>query len=422
MEGAFGADLGRVRLHEGSEPAALNEALGARAFTVGSDIFFGAGIPDVASPSGRHLLAHELTHTLQNGSAGSVARTIRRAPVEGGLVQDPTVFAGEGETEHPPEGAGADGEVIAEGATAPVELPVEQVVSTGPPPGLVADTLAGSIRPALPLSHRTERDAKDGPAAPTTFRVRVSAFSDETQLSSLSTIPFGSQSDAVAAKVAAKSSVKGGASVSPFGALNSSYNTSSVKWKAKKAKTGGTISLGFTLKLASEFGTSDAGRADVKSASASVVTADNYQDVVNDLTPLANLGSWVAPRSQFWSQQICERHEKFHFKDVSKWFSEGGRQLVLDDLNGKSISVGADEGKESIDAKVQQLVQSAIVTVTNGHILHMNGTGVPYYDYPGEIRAFGDGKAPYEQLAAGVKKHGEKLVKKRDKAAAKSKA
>jgi hypothetical protein len=65
MESAFGADFGGVRVHTGADAEALNQALNARAFTTGQDIFFGKGEYDPGSESGRELLAHELTHVLQ---------------------------------------------------------------------------------------------------------------------------------------------------------------------------------------------------------------------------------------------------------------------------------------------------------------------------------------------------------------------
>jgi hypothetical protein len=76
MEAAFGTDFGGVRVHAGPAAADLSRQLGARAFTLGRDIFFRDGIPDVASQGGRHLLAHELAHTIQQGHAP--AKPLRR--------------------------------------------------------------------------------------------------------------------------------------------------------------------------------------------------------------------------------------------------------------------------------------------------------------------------------------------------------
>ncbi|MET0234129.1 MAG: DUF4157 domain-containing protein [Kibdelosporangium sp.] len=70
LETAFGADLGDVRLHVGSQSGALAAEVSANAFTVNKDIYFGDGQFSPDSPSGYHLLAHEVTHTLQQGGGG----------------------------------------------------------------------------------------------------------------------------------------------------------------------------------------------------------------------------------------------------------------------------------------------------------------------------------------------------------------
>jgi Domain of unknown function (DUF4157) len=69
MEAAFGADFSGVKVHTGKEAESLNHHVGAQAFTVGSDIFLGRSAPAFTSPPGQSLLAHELTHTIQQGSA-----------------------------------------------------------------------------------------------------------------------------------------------------------------------------------------------------------------------------------------------------------------------------------------------------------------------------------------------------------------
>ena len=69
MESNFGADFGNVRVHTGSEAAQLSQDLGAKAFTHGSDIYFNQGQYNPNSSEGKHLLAHELTHTVQQGAS-----------------------------------------------------------------------------------------------------------------------------------------------------------------------------------------------------------------------------------------------------------------------------------------------------------------------------------------------------------------
>ena len=68
MEAQFGFDLSRVRIHHDAPAATAAAHRGARAFTVGRDIYFGAHEYAPGTPAGRRLLAHELTHTLQQAN------------------------------------------------------------------------------------------------------------------------------------------------------------------------------------------------------------------------------------------------------------------------------------------------------------------------------------------------------------------
>jgi Domain of unknown function (DUF4157)/Lysine-specific metallo-endopeptidase len=65
MESAIGADFSNVRVHTGGEAVQLSQDLSAHAFTHGSDVYFNSGKFSPNTDSGRHLLAHELTHTVQ---------------------------------------------------------------------------------------------------------------------------------------------------------------------------------------------------------------------------------------------------------------------------------------------------------------------------------------------------------------------
>ncbi|MEA2569389.1 MAG: hypothetical protein QOI24_1390 [Acidobacteriota bacterium] len=64
MEARFGHDFSSVRIHTGAAAAESAHAVGAHAYTVGNDIVF-ASRHDPQSPHGMHILAHELTHTIQ---------------------------------------------------------------------------------------------------------------------------------------------------------------------------------------------------------------------------------------------------------------------------------------------------------------------------------------------------------------------
>ncbi len=72
LEPRFGHDFRKVRIHADSEAAAAARAVGARGYTVGRDIVFGAGQFAPRTEGGRKLLAHELAHVIQPTSGGSV--------------------------------------------------------------------------------------------------------------------------------------------------------------------------------------------------------------------------------------------------------------------------------------------------------------------------------------------------------------
>ena len=71
METRFGYDFSGVRVHTGATSENLNRDVRSLAFTSGSDIYFGSGQYRPDTDSGKHLLAHELTHVVQqSGSRG----------------------------------------------------------------------------------------------------------------------------------------------------------------------------------------------------------------------------------------------------------------------------------------------------------------------------------------------------------------
>ncbi len=65
MENRFGTGFGHVKIHTDANAVQMNKDLNAQAFTHGSDIYFNSGKFDTESFSGKHLLAHELTHVVQ---------------------------------------------------------------------------------------------------------------------------------------------------------------------------------------------------------------------------------------------------------------------------------------------------------------------------------------------------------------------
>jgi hypothetical protein len=76
LEPHFGYDFSRVQIHDNERAARLADVLQARAFTLGSDIYFGKGEYVPEKPVGLRLLAHELTHVVQQRAHARVQRQL----------------------------------------------------------------------------------------------------------------------------------------------------------------------------------------------------------------------------------------------------------------------------------------------------------------------------------------------------------
>lgn len=89
MESHFGADFSQVRIHNNAQAVQMSQDLQAHAFTYGNDIYFNSGKYDTNSSSGNHLLAHELTHVVQQGSGPMVHKSALPDIMRATLVDKP---------------------------------------------------------------------------------------------------------------------------------------------------------------------------------------------------------------------------------------------------------------------------------------------------------------------------------------------
>ena len=95
FEQRLGHDLSTVRVHDDASAARASSDLGARAFTYGRDVFFGAGRYQPHTPEGGRLLAHELVHTVQQRPGAPLHRAaIQRAPDLPNTAPQPTAGGG----------------------------------------------------------------------------------------------------------------------------------------------------------------------------------------------------------------------------------------------------------------------------------------------------------------------------------------
>lgn len=99
MESRFGHSFGHVRVHTGELAGASARAISSRAYTFGRDIAFATGQYAPASPTGRRLLAHELTHVIQQ--SGSFSHFVQREDNGSGSGQPPAPAQKKLPTNHP---------------------------------------------------------------------------------------------------------------------------------------------------------------------------------------------------------------------------------------------------------------------------------------------------------------------------------
>jgi hypothetical protein len=116
MEKQLGADLSGVKVHTGGDSAKAADGLGARAFTVGQDVHFGAGEFSPGTKEGDRLLAHELTHTVQGARSG-VQRKPTAVNDDAGLEHEAdTMGAKAMQVSHPGEAAEVEADATADHA------------------------------------------------------------------------------------------------------------------------------------------------------------------------------------------------------------------------------------------------------------------------------------------------------------------
>lgn len=87
MGQAMGADFSGVRIHTDDQSDRLNQSLQAKAFTTGQDVFFRQGEYNPGNRRGQELLAHELTHVVQQ-NGGAVQRTVKRSQAGSPQLQE----------------------------------------------------------------------------------------------------------------------------------------------------------------------------------------------------------------------------------------------------------------------------------------------------------------------------------------------
>jgi hypothetical protein len=163
----FGHDFSQVRIHHDGEANQLSKAVNARAFTTGQDIFFSEGMYNPHSSDGQKLLAHELTHTVQQ-ARGSVAGT----PTAGGVsISDPSdAFEQE---------AVAKAETISSGGQVVVGSPTQNVQRLMDSNSVGGLYLQRDPQPSAPPTSTPGSSSTTNPSGSTSNPINASMFTVE---------------------------------------------------------------------------------------------------------------------------------------------------------------------------------------------------------------------------------------------------
>jgi hypothetical protein len=147
FEGHFGVDFTAVRVHTGADAADLCRDLGARAFTHGRHVYFAPGEWAPGSTEGTRLVAHELAHVVQQGSAPRQSGTSARGPPAAGTISETPASASVQREDGVGGFLGAVGEMLDPRAWLLDRLPapVRSIVRRGPVRWL-RDQVGGLLR------------------------------------------------------------------------------------------------------------------------------------------------------------------------------------------------------------------------------------------------------------------------------------
>jgi hypothetical protein len=190
----------------------------------------------------------------------------------------------------------------------------------------------------------------------------------------------------------------GGRPVSPFGAESYEPAFTGLSY----AFAGGKCTISGTLDTICPWGTNSGGKTDVPSATDPVVTKDNFTQIRADLTPGA-ASPFKSPRTQFYSQSLVERHEKFHGTDDLGWTTGTGIGIVKTQLEAGSVATA------TAAADVARVVEQARVKLIAENGTWYQGGGASHDSFAGEIRAYADGRPLYQALADAVDRQGAAL-------------
>ena len=175
-----------------------------------------------------------------------------------------------------------------------------------------------------------------------------------------------------------------------FGEERAKYQAKHTKFKGRKSPGGDVVEVQSTMFLDIKWNTHSLGRKHVGGPKSAAVKKKTYSDIVDDLTPDA---TGRPARTKYWAADLTSKHERFHATD-----DIAQAKLYLPTLKAWMDTQAVTADKASVTALVEQ---------ARGKI---EADGWDHYNAGGEDRAYGDGKASYQdrvdQISARATKAG----------------
>jgi hypothetical protein len=287
MESGFGADFKKVRLHTDDRAIQMNRELNAQAFTSGKDIYFNEGKYKPENTEGKKLLAHELTHVVQQN----------------------------GDVRKKPEEANNSKKSVNQNSTKsfPLKIGSPSLSIKCSPDGQHQLIQRFSFSQIVPKARSQETQNGEGSA-----QKEESIFIDKILPSEqiLST----SHDNAIISALSHVPTVTSGGPVGAgnFGTTGASLSFSNVNIDASFGTLIGEGIYTVTGDVEHEIhwgvlsGTGPGSQVDIQNDSDPDISACNYQLVSKDLTPNMSSDNGRPPRSKYWAEDLTIRHEKFH--------------------------------------------------------------------------------------------------------------
>jgi hypothetical protein len=144
-----------------------------------------------------------------------------------------------------------------------------------------------------------------------------------------------------------------------------------------------------TIENRIKWGVQSLGRTDIAGDTDADITAANYATVSSDLTPNMSSSGGRPPRTQFWADDLTQRHELFHANDV-RGQGPGAATAAVSWVSSQTATDVA-----GVQALVDQIPNRVVRTIVAG------------MGEPAEVRAYGDGAGSYRARATSIKTKGD---------------